>query len=95
MQEAQTRLPLAYAEPLELQSQPMDLNTIRSALEAREFFLVYQPIVFLRDGLCFGGPRRLSATMLFATAAGVQLAQGHHFSCPLSVSDFKSYYAAS
>jgi sensor c-di-GMP phosphodiesterase-like protein len=43
-----------YAEPLELQSQPMDLNTIRSALEAREFFLVYQPIVSLRDGLCFG-----------------------------------------
>jgi len=32
----------------------MDLNTIRSALEAREFFLVYQPIVSLRDGVCFG-----------------------------------------
>jgi sensor c-di-GMP phosphodiesterase-like protein len=32
----------------------MDLNTIRSALEAREFFLVYQPMVSLRDGLCFG-----------------------------------------
>ena len=32
----------------------MDLSTIRSALEARQFFLVYQPIVFLRDGLCFG-----------------------------------------
>jgi sensor c-di-GMP phosphodiesterase-like protein len=32
----------------------MDLNTIRSALEAREFFLVYQPILSLRDGLCFG-----------------------------------------
>jgi sensor c-di-GMP phosphodiesterase-like protein len=32
----------------------MDLNTIRLALEAREFFLVYQPIVSLRDGLCFG-----------------------------------------
>jgi EAL domain-containing protein (putative c-di-GMP-specific phosphodiesterase class I) len=30
------------------------LNTIRSALEAGEFFLVYQPIVCLRDGLCFG-----------------------------------------
>ena len=28
----------------------MDLNTIRSALDAREFFLVYQPIVSLRDG---------------------------------------------
>jgi sensor c-di-GMP phosphodiesterase-like protein len=33
----------------------MDLNTIRSAFEAREFFLVYQPIVSVRDGLCFGG----------------------------------------
>jgi sensor c-di-GMP phosphodiesterase-like protein len=33
----------------------MDLDTIRSALEAREFFLVYQPIVSLRDGGCFGG----------------------------------------
>src|ERR1700761_3479140 len=33
---------------------PMDLNTIRSALEARELFLVYQPIVSLRDGSCFG-----------------------------------------
>lgn len=32
----------------------MDHNTIRSALEAREFFLVYQPILSLRDGLCFG-----------------------------------------
>ena len=32
----------------------MDLNTIKSALEAQEFFLVYQPIVSLRDGLCFG-----------------------------------------
>jgi sensor c-di-GMP phosphodiesterase-like protein len=32
----------------------MDLDTIRSAFEAREFFLVYQPIVSLRDGLCFG-----------------------------------------
>ncbi|MGN6451497.1 MAG: EAL domain-containing protein [Steroidobacteraceae bacterium] len=32
----------------------IDLNTIRSALEAREFFLVYQPIVRLRDELCFG-----------------------------------------
>jgi sensor c-di-GMP phosphodiesterase-like protein len=32
----------------------MDLNTIRSALEAREFFLVYQPILSLHDGLCFG-----------------------------------------
>ena len=33
---------------------PMDLNTIRSALEAQEFFLVYQPILSLRDGHCFG-----------------------------------------
>jgi sensor c-di-GMP phosphodiesterase-like protein len=32
----------------------MDLSTIRSALEAREFFLVYQPIVSLREGVCFG-----------------------------------------
>ena len=32
----------------------MDVNTIRSALEAREFFLVYQPILSLGDGLCFG-----------------------------------------
>jgi sensor c-di-GMP phosphodiesterase-like protein len=32
----------------------MDLDTIKSALEAREFFLVYQPIVSLRDGRCFG-----------------------------------------
>jgi len=32
----------------------LDLDTIRSALEAREFFLVYQPILSLRDGLCFG-----------------------------------------
>jgi sensor c-di-GMP phosphodiesterase-like protein len=32
----------------------MDLSTIRSALEARQFFLVYQPIVSLRDGTCFG-----------------------------------------
>jgi sensor c-di-GMP phosphodiesterase-like protein len=37
-----------------LESQPMDLDAIRSALEARELFLVYQPIVSLRDGLCFG-----------------------------------------
>jgi len=28
----------------------MDINTIRSAFEAREFFLVYQPIVSLADG---------------------------------------------
>ncbi|MGO9932921.1 MAG: EAL domain-containing protein [Steroidobacteraceae bacterium] len=33
---------------------PINLDTIRSALEAREFFLVYQPIVSLRDGHCFG-----------------------------------------
>jgi sensor c-di-GMP phosphodiesterase-like protein len=33
----------------------MDINTIRSAFEAREFFLVYQPIVSLADGVCFGG----------------------------------------
>jgi sensor c-di-GMP phosphodiesterase-like protein len=32
----------------------MDLDTIRSAFEAREFFLVYQPILSLRDRLCFG-----------------------------------------
>ena len=32
----------------------MDLNTIRLALEAQEFFLVYQPILSLRNGLCFG-----------------------------------------
>jgi sensor c-di-GMP phosphodiesterase-like protein len=32
----------------------MDLNTIRSALEAREFFLVYQPILSLGDRRCFG-----------------------------------------
>jgi EAL domain-containing protein (putative c-di-GMP-specific phosphodiesterase class I) len=32
----------------------MDFDTIRAALEAREFFLVYQPIVSLRDGRCFG-----------------------------------------
>jgi len=45
---------MGYAEPLELHSPAMDLTTIRSALEAREFFLVYQPIVSLRDRLCFG-----------------------------------------
>ncbi len=33
----------------------MDINTIRSAFEAREFFLVYQPIVYLTDDACFGG----------------------------------------
>ena len=33
---------------------PMDLNMIRSAFDAREFLLVYQPIVSLRDGHCFG-----------------------------------------
>ncbi len=32
----------------------MDISTIRSALEAGQFFLVYQPIVWLRDGRCFG-----------------------------------------
>lgn len=32
----------------------MNLDSIRSAFEAREFFLVYQPIVSLRDGVCFG-----------------------------------------
>jgi sensor c-di-GMP phosphodiesterase-like protein len=32
----------------------MDPNTIRSALEAGQLFLVYQPIVSLRDGTCFG-----------------------------------------
>jgi sensor c-di-GMP phosphodiesterase-like protein len=35
-------------------AQPMDLDTIESALDAREFFLVYQPILSLHDGLCFG-----------------------------------------
>ncbi len=45
---------MGCVESLERQSEPVDLNTIRSALEAREFFLVYQPIVSLRDGLCFG-----------------------------------------
>jgi len=35
-------------------ARPVDLDTIRSALEAGEFFLVYQPIVSLRDGVCFG-----------------------------------------
>ena len=44
----------APATRFELQSQLMDLNTIRSALEGRELFLVYQPILSLRDGLCFG-----------------------------------------
>ena len=32
----------------------MDPSTIRSALEAQQLFLVYQPIVSLRDGHCFG-----------------------------------------
>jgi sensor c-di-GMP phosphodiesterase-like protein len=32
----------------------VDLNALRTAFEARELFLVYQPIVSLRDGLCFG-----------------------------------------
>ena len=32
----------------------MDLDTIRAAFAAREFFLVYQPIVSLADGQCFG-----------------------------------------
>ena len=32
----------------------MNLDTIRAALEAQEFFLVYQPIVALSDGACFG-----------------------------------------
>jgi sensor c-di-GMP phosphodiesterase-like protein len=32
----------------------MDLDTIRSAFEARQFFLVYQPIVSLCHGYCFG-----------------------------------------
>jgi sensor c-di-GMP phosphodiesterase-like protein len=32
----------------------MDLNAIKSALDARELFLVYQPILSLRDGRCFG-----------------------------------------
>jgi len=33
----------------------IDLATIHAALTAREFFVVYQPIVSLRDGRCFGG----------------------------------------
>jgi sensor c-di-GMP phosphodiesterase-like protein len=37
-----------------MKTDAIDLDTIRSALEAREFFLVYQPIVSLRDGHCFG-----------------------------------------
>ena len=32
----------------------MELDTIRSAFEAGQFFLVYQPIVSLGDGVCFG-----------------------------------------
>jgi sensor c-di-GMP phosphodiesterase-like protein len=32
----------------------IDLAMIRSALETRSFFLLYQPIVSLRDGSCFG-----------------------------------------
>jgi len=32
----------------------IDLDKIRSALEARALFLLYQPIVSLRDGACFG-----------------------------------------
>lgn len=32
----------------------MQISTIRAALEARELFLVYQPIVSLSDGHCFG-----------------------------------------
>ena len=32
----------------------MDLATIHSAFAAREFFLVYQPIMRLQDGRCFG-----------------------------------------
>jgi sensor c-di-GMP phosphodiesterase-like protein len=32
----------------------MELSSIKAALEAGEFFLVYQPIVLLRDRLCFG-----------------------------------------
>jgi sensor c-di-GMP phosphodiesterase-like protein len=35
-------------------TQTINLDTIRSALEAHEIFLVYQPIVALRDGRCFG-----------------------------------------
>jgi sensor c-di-GMP phosphodiesterase-like protein len=33
----------------------IDLAMIHAALEAREFFVVYQPIVWLRGGRCFGG----------------------------------------
>jgi sensor c-di-GMP phosphodiesterase-like protein len=35
-------------------SDVVDLESIRAALQARRFFLVYQPIVSLRDGSCFG-----------------------------------------
>jgi sensor c-di-GMP phosphodiesterase-like protein len=35
-------------------TEAINLDTIRSALEAHEFFLLYQPIVALRDGHCFG-----------------------------------------
>jgi sensor c-di-GMP phosphodiesterase-like protein len=32
----------------------MDLDTIKSGFEARQFFLVYQPMVSLHHGYCFG-----------------------------------------
>jgi sensor c-di-GMP phosphodiesterase-like protein len=35
-------------------TEAINLDTIRSALEAHEFFLMYHPIVSLRDGHCFG-----------------------------------------
>jgi sensor c-di-GMP phosphodiesterase-like protein len=47
-------LHVAYSSFVSVVAKSMDLNTIRSALEAREFFLVYQPIVFLRERVCFG-----------------------------------------
>jgi len=35
-------------------AESIDLHKIRSALESQAFFLLYQPIVSLRDGSCFG-----------------------------------------
>jgi sensor c-di-GMP phosphodiesterase-like protein len=56
-----------------VQDQLVDLNTIRGALTAQEFFLAYQPIVSLSDGACFGAEalirwQRENAVMLTAGA---------------------------